>query len=209
MSWRQRADAVQRDRSRSASCRRPTAPPRSCRAVIAARHDDGRRRSGARRVPSRESNAHRIDRPVVGHERDDRLAVVAETRRRDAAIEILGRLHALRRAACRRRRRAPDAPCRRRRTSSRRPRGTRSTCRRGSTPACQRPPRLVAGVSAFSVDPGFASATNNWLDGSRSGSSWRLLVNAMRVPSGDHDGDDSSALPVVSRSSFLVAMSNR
>ena len=33
------------------------------------------------------------------------------------------------------------------------------------------------------------------LDGSRSGSSLRLLVNAMRVPSGDHDGDASSAFP--------------
>ncbi len=72
-----------------------------------------------------------------------------------------------------------------------------------------RPPRLVTGVSAFSVDQAFASTTNSWLDGSRSGSSLRLLMNAMRVPSGDHDGEDSSALPAVSRSKFFDPMSNR
>src|SRR5262249_4032852 len=33
-----------------------------------------------------------------------------------------------------------------------------------------RPARLVGGVNCFSVTPGFASATNIWLDGSRSGS---------------------------------------
>src|SRR5262245_20048691 len=57
--------------------------------------------------------------------------------------------------------------------------------------ALPRPPRLVIGESALSVDPGFASATNSWLDGSRSGSGLRLLMNAIRVPSADHDGDDS------------------
>ena len=127
------------------------------------------------------------------------LAVVAETRLRDAAVEVLGRLHARRRAASRRRPPASDAPCRRRRISSRRLRETRSICRRDSTPARPRPPRLVGGVSAFSVEPGFASATNIWLDGSRSGSvvaiaherdaravgrpGWRRLVGlALRQP---------------------------
>src|SRR5439155_15122274 len=75
--------------------------------------------------------------------------------------------------------------------------------------ALPRPPRLVVGDSAFSVDPALAAITNSWLDGSRSGSSWRLLVNAMRVPSGDQDGDDSSALAVVSRSTVFEARSNR
>src|SRR5258706_8727356 len=72
-----------------------------------------------------------------------------------------------------------------------------------------RPPRLVIGDSAFSVDPGFESTTNSWLEGSRSGSELRLLVKAMRVPSGDQEGDPSSALPPVSRSSFFDARSNR
>ena len=72
-----------------------------------------------------------------------------------------------------------------------------------------RPPRLVAALSAFSVDPAFASMTNSCADGSRSGSGLRLLVKAMRVPSGDHDGEPSSALPPVSRSSFFDARSNR
>src|SRR5258706_15260618 len=72
-----------------------------------------------------------------------------------------------------------------------------------------RPPRLVVGDSAVSVDPALASITNSWLDGSRSGSPWRLLANAIRVPSGDQEGDDSSALPLVNRSSFLAATSKR
>src|SRR5437867_2576794 len=73
----------------------------------------------------------------------------------------------------------------------------------------ERPPRLVIGVSAVSVEPGLASTTKIWLVGSRSGSALRLLVNAIRDPSGDHDGDDSSNFDVVRRSSFLVATSNR
>src|SRR5687768_16473693 len=56
-------------------------------------------------------------------------------------------------------------------------------------------PRLSIGVSAVSADPGRASATKTWLDGSRSGSALRLLVKAMREPSGDQEGDDSSAVP--------------
>src|SRR5688572_15146029 len=68
----------------------------------------------------------------------------------------------------------------------------------------ERPPRLSIGVSAVSVDPGRASTTKTWLMGSRSGSGWRLLMNAMRVPSGDQDGDDSSTVPFVSRSSDFV-----
>jgi hypothetical protein len=34
-------------------------------------------------------------------------------------------------------------------------------------------------------------------------------MNAMRVPSGDHAGDASSAFAFVSRSNDFVAMSNR
>src|SRR5690349_1590127 len=70
-------------------------------------------------------------------------------------------------------------------------------------------PRLVAGANAFSVDPGVASITNSWDDGSRSGSGARLLMNAMRAPSGDHDGDASSAVPFDRRSSFFDSRSNR
>src|SRR5256885_3484877 len=57
--------------------------------------------------------------------------------------------------------------------------------------ALPRLPRLVAGDNALSAAPALASTTNSCDEGSRSGSGARLLMNAIRVPSGDHDGDAS------------------
>ena len=161
--------AIDLGRPRSPSRRRPTAPPRSCRPCSRSTRRPAAAISFSTRLVA-SVDARRIDRLVVGDEHDDRFAVGAETRRADAAIEILGRLHARRRACCRRPPPAPGAPCRRRRISSRRSRGTRSTCRPGSTRPCRaRRGWSPASAPSRSIRPSRRRRTAA-LEGSRSGS---------------------------------------
>jgi hypothetical protein len=156
---------------------------------------------------ARQIRLHRIHRSIVGYEKRIALPSVVkrgdETPRSRSSVALNEPAH-----CCHLTERAPGGPCRKRRTSSRRLREKRSISIR--TPLRTRTSRASGHWrELFLSRLGFGLDHEELRAGSRSGSSEWLLMKAMRVPSGDHEGELSSHLLFVSRSSFFVATSKR